>query len=533
MTLSHIRRLKLQLRRTWPAFFIRFGHFHEIQARAIPVVLSGKNAVLVSSTASGKTEAVVAPLCERILSGKRTGLSVLYITPTRALANDLLFRLKDQLETLEITIAKKSGDSPYINWEKVPDILITTPESLDSILCRHPTAMKNLMAVILDEIHLIDGNPRGDQLRLLLRRLREITPDFNVYALSATICRPEHIAYRYIGEAEIIRTEGTRQFIETYVPEMKSVYDYCKTEQIRKLLIFSNSRKNAELMAREALNHWDRGEVFVHHGMLDRKIRLEAEESMKSMKRAVCSSTMTLEIGIDIGDVDAVVLAEVPFDVITLLQRIGRAGRRTGNTRVFALAPDEEKREDFSRLFEAARKNMLEEYPYHEDYSVVIQQIYSMLFARRGIPEEELIGFFQGFCPDETMRDLIIPHLIKKGKLIRKFNNLYDCQEILDMGVKGMIHSNIPDTTSMEVVDTGGNRTIGEIAFRKDRVAIGERFVLGSRVYEIVHVQHSRISVKRVGGEAGVAYFPPVMNAGSFIYDLPEGLRAGSVRKRR
>jgi ATP-dependent Lhr-like helicase len=526
MIRTQARHLKLKLKRTWFTFFVRFGRFQEIQARAIPVVLSGKNAVLVSSTASGKTEAVIAPLCERILTEKRTGLSVLYITPTRALANDLFDRLREQMAALEITFRKKTGDTPYINWEIVPEILVTTPESLDSILCRHPEVLNNLAAIVLDEIHLIDGTPRGDQLRLLLRRLREKSPDFAVYALSATISRPEQIAARYTGEAEIIRIEGTREFFETYVPDLMKVHDCCKKEKIRKLLVFSNSRKNAELIAREALKYWDSGEVFVHHGRLDRKVRLDAENAMKNMKQAICSATMTLEIGIDIGDIDAVVLAEVPSDVITLVQRTGRAGRRTGIIRVFALAPDDETKDEFAVLFDAARKNMLEEYPYHEDLSAAVQQMYSMLYARRsGIPEDELAGFFNGFCPQETMKNVLIPHLIEKGRLIRKLGRLYACQEVLDLGDKGQIHSNIPDSTTVEVIDVTRKRTIGEIAFRKDRILVGERFLLGSRTWEIVQAWPSRIQVRQISREAGVTYFPPAMNAGAFFFELPKELQ--------
>jgi ATP-dependent Lhr-like helicase len=531
MTVTHARHLKLQLKRTWQTFFVRFGHFQEIQAHAIPVVLSGKNAVLVSSTASGKTEAVIAPLCERILSENRTGLSVLYITPTRALANDLFYRLQDQMSALDISFRKKTGDSPYINWNKVPDILLTTPESLDSILCRHPEVLNNLMAVVLDEIHLVDGTPRGDQIRLLLRRLREKTPVFGIYVLSATISRPEQIAARYTGDAEIIRVEGTRTFSETYVPDLKEVHEYCKKENLRKLLIFSNSRKNAELRAMEASKLWNSGEVFVHHGMLDRKVRLETEEAMKTFKRAVCSSTMTLEIGIDIGDIDAVVLADMPFDVISLVQRTGRAGRRTGIIRVFALVSDDEKKNEFADLFEGARKNRLEEYPYHEDYSVAVQQIYSMLYARRsGIPEDELVGFFNGFFPQDTIKNVLLPHLIEKIRLIRRLGKLYACQQVLDQGDKGQIHSNIPDSTTFEVIDIHRKRTIGEIAFRKDRIHIGERFLLGSRTWEIVQAWPSRIQVRQISREAGVAYFPPSTNAGAFYFELPDILR-GDINK--
>ena len=119
-------RMKRSLRRTWHTFFVRFGRLLPIQAAAIPVVLAGRNATLVSPTASGKTEAVIAPLCERILTEGIEGLSVLYITPTRALANDLYDRLNDQIRQLHLQIDEKTGDRPTINWKNHPDIVVTT-----------------------------------------------------------------------------------------------------------------------------------------------------------------------------------------------------------------------------------------------------------------------------------------------------------------------------------------------------------------------------------------------------------------------
>ena len=131
------RRIKEQLPHTWDALFARFGRFTEIQTLAIPPLLDGKNCVLVSATASGKTEAVLAPLIElhKLQQTAKAGkkLSILYLVPTRALARDLARRLQPPMEKLALRVQVKTGDEPAINSSRPPELLLTTPESFDSL----------------------------------------------------------------------------------------------------------------------------------------------------------------------------------------------------------------------------------------------------------------------------------------------------------------------------------------------------------------------------------------------------------------
>ena len=151
----------------WLPFFTRFGRLTAVQESTIPEILDVANVVVASPTASGKTEAVIAPLAERHILEQWEDLAVLYIVPTRALANDTLVRIEGPLQDIGITAALKHGDKP--NLPKVlPNLLITTPESLDSIICRNPKALSTLRAIVLDEVHLLDNTYRGDQLRILL-----------------------------------------------------------------------------------------------------------------------------------------------------------------------------------------------------------------------------------------------------------------------------------------------------------------------------------------------------------------------------
>src|SRR5689334_17756036 len=168
--------LKARLPRTWPAFFERHGNFTPAQLAAIPALLDGQNILLCAPTASGKTEAAVAPLIERHCPPLRSrgGPRILYLTPTKALANDLAARLAHPLEALGLTLGVKTHDLSTFRPARPPDVLITTPESADSTLAAQARAFADLRAIILDELHLFDGTPRGDQLRAVLNRIRRV-----------------------------------------------------------------------------------------------------------------------------------------------------------------------------------------------------------------------------------------------------------------------------------------------------------------------------------------------------------------------
>ena len=164
-----------KLLKTNRVFFSRFPSLTDVQNKTIPKILEGQNCLIISPTASGKTEAVIAPICERILSEHSQietlkHLLVVYVIPTRALVNDIYKRLEDSLLRLNISIASKTSDKDNFKIENPQNILFTTPESLDSLLMRHPQVLKNLEYVIIDELHFLDNNYRGDQLRVLLKQ---------------------------------------------------------------------------------------------------------------------------------------------------------------------------------------------------------------------------------------------------------------------------------------------------------------------------------------------------------------------------
>ena len=198
MDISHVVSIRRHLKYAWVPFFSRFGKLTPVQIETIPKILDGINVVVMSPTASGKTEAVVAPVAELFISRQWKELAILYVVPTRALANDTLARIEGPLRDMGIATVLKHGDKPYLSGY-LPNCLITTPESLDSLICRRPKIFATLRAVILDEIHLLNNTYRGDQLRLLLHRLKKLAFDasFAVHLLSATLSEPYQVAQRY------------------------------------------------------------------------------------------------------------------------------------------------------------------------------------------------------------------------------------------------------------------------------------------------------------------------------------------------
>jgi ATP-dependent Lhr-like helicase len=342
--------LKARLPRTWGAFLGRHGNFTPVQRQAIPQLLDGHNALVSAGTASGKTEAALVPLVELHLPPNRLTpqLTLLYLLPTRALIGDLTRRLATPLSILRITMAAKTHDFNTFNPHSPADLLLTTPESLDSLLASEPKVLIHVHAVILDELHAFDASVRGDQLRVLLNRLRLLrayaankgdAPHDRVQfvALSATLAQPEISAARYFPNAHIIRVDGQRPLNLQIMPLQEgtstALLDYLNTfyqQGWKKALVFCNTRAEVEFYAATLhTQHSPFGNaVYVHYSNLEHQRRREIEQQFAQTQAAICFASSTLELGIDIGSVDVVVLIGVPNSAEAFSQRVGRANRR-------------------------------------------------------------------------------------------------------------------------------------------------------------------------------------------------------------
>ncbi len=335
----------------------------EPQIKAIPSIMEGKNVLLIAPTATGKTEAALLPVLDALIKTERkggTGIKVLYLTPLKALNRDMLERLQWWCKRLDLRLGVRHGDTSARERETQamvpPDILITTPETLQAILTgrimrQHLTCVK---WVIVDEVHELACDKRGSQLTLALERLRYLkNGDFEIIGLSATIGSPDRVAKFLVGterDCEVINVPVSRSMqVEVYYPKADSqdyklaseLYTYPEVaarlrlmrklvEQHKSTLIFTNTRSITEILG-SRFRVWDLNFlVGVHHGSLSKLSRINVEKGIKEGKLHGIICTSSLELGIDIGRLDFITQYNSPRQVTRLLQRIGRSGHRIG-----------------------------------------------------------------------------------------------------------------------------------------------------------------------------------------------------------
>jgi ATP-dependent Lhr-like helicase len=517
--------IKKRLKRTWGPFFGRFGSLNPIQLAVIPHILSGENVIIASPTASGKTEAVFAPLVERIHeNGAERGLKILYISPTRALVNNIYIRLKDILKQCGLQAAVRTGDRPEFSTKEPEHVLFTTPESLDSILCRHPHLWKDLKAIILDEIHLIDAGYRGDQLRILLERIRfeHMRAPLQYAALSATLYEPEETAKRYFQPVISIRIGEPRQLSLNLFSDLKRMIEFIRLKRMHKVLIFANSRRDVERLGTELKAFWPKDRIIIHHGSLSRQMRNAAEKALQEWRWGICIATMTLEIGIDIGDFEAVACYRPPHTPSSFQQRVGRGCRQKEVMQALGYCETEDEKACFELYAHMACMGEFEPLDYTPDPSVAVQQIFSHLFSHTRGEEKTRLESLISPLVDPYQIDSIINHLTDLGYINQKRDRLYATEKLMDLGEKGIIHSNIPTLREYKVIDKNSGRQIGEIGLQ---AVPGTIFVLGGRVWETLSIKGLNLYARAIAKKPEFKHFRRKNPAGAFSRFLPESFK--------
>ena len=376
--------------REW--FDRRFRHATEAQAQGWDAVARGKHTLIAAPTGSGKTLAAFLTCIDRLV---REGLKgelpdttqVVYVSPLKALSNDIQKNLAVPLDEIaalasekgtplpEIHVGLRTGDTPQSERQKMakkpPHILITTPESLYILLTSASgrRGLKNVNTVILDEIHAVADDKRGSHLSLSVERLCALSEQPVVrIGLSATQRPIEEVARLLVGneriapdgtpDCTIVDTGHAREIdLALQLPDQElgpiaSHELWGETlDAISQLvqghdttLVFVNTRRLVERVAHQLSARLGEEAVVAHHGSLSREIRLDAEQKLKSGQVKVCVATASLELGIDIGDVDLACQIGSPRSIGVLLQRIGRSGHSVGGTpkgRLFPLTRDE------------------------------------------------------------------------------------------------------------------------------------------------------------------------------------------------
>lgn len=320
-----------------------------LQELAIEPLLQGQHALLLAPTAGGKTEAAFFPVLSRMLQHEWPGLSVLYLCPIKALLNNLHTRLQGYGAWVGRTVALWHGDVADRDKEAVrreqPNVLLTTPESLEVLLTSRrsnaATMFEGVQVVIVDELHAFAGDDRGWHLLSVLARIARLAGrPIQRIGLSATIGNPDGLLTWFAAHAG-----GTRSVISpppVAGPQPEIRLDHVGTlenaatvisrlHRGEKRLVFVDSRSRVEQLA-AALRSND-VQTFVSHSSVSLDERKQAEAAFSQGSNCVIVATSTLELGIDVGDLDRVIQLDAPGSVASLLQRLGRTGRRPGTSR--------------------------------------------------------------------------------------------------------------------------------------------------------------------------------------------------------
>ena len=516
-------------RRVATAFYGQFPALRPHQEASIEPILAGRNVVLCAGTGSGKTEAVTAPLVSRYWRHASDGeiVTILYLSPTKALVNDLERRLYAPLSALGLRIGIRHGDRDDLTSGASPFVLLTTPESLDVMLFRKDANLKTVRAVVIDEVHLLYNTQRGLQLAVLLQRLRRFADQtFQWAALSATLGHLPYVRDFLFGpdeDAVFLQFSSLRKIdvLITHCPDganLLSLVRRLTAGHAMKLLLFANSRRECEQLA-GVLSHDDalRSAVFAHYSSLSPEVRLETERQFARARTAVCLATSTLELGIDIGDIDADLLWGVPGSVESFLQRIGRGNRRSSKANVICIVPD--KTPDivldalkFSAITSAAIAGELPRRQPHEIYGAVAQQCLDMIAADGGrfTRVADLCTMFSHMphLPRKAVES-ILDALVDADYLKRHgFKNRYGAAENLHALVNyRMIYGNF-GAGSQTVSVRHGSQVLGEVpAINLLRCRPGECVRFAGKCWQIAKVSRDGVSVRPHGPSAGAMDF--------------------------
>ncbi|NIM13793.1 MAG: DEAD/DEAH box helicase [Candidatus Aminicenantes bacterium] len=536
----------------------------DVQAKAWPEIAKGNHVLVTAPTGSGKTLTAFLWAINNFLTGRKPkdAMRVLYISPLKALNNDIQRNLERPLEELKgyfdaagetfpgIRTAVRSGDtepSERRRMQRHPlEIFITTPESLNVLLTSKSgrRMLTGISTVILDEIHAVLPNKRGTYLITAVERLVPLCGEFQRIALSATV-KPLNKVAEFVGgyqlkelgdsneyeykkrRVSIVRSEMQKKYhIQVNFPETSGrepnsdLWWSALTDEWRKVmdknrssLFFANSRRMVEKVTR-FINDSEGERVYSHHGSLSKEIRSVVEKRFKEGELSAIIATSSLELGIDIGSVDEVVLIQAPFSIASTLQRIGRSGHGVGQTSRGVFYPLHSRGLLESAVIAAnidseAIESMS---PLEAPLDVLAQVLLSMT-----VPEnkniDELYAEIRASYPYHRLNrkefDLVVQMLagryadtrireLRARLMVDRLNNTARARDSAPM----LLYQSggvIPDRGyyNMRVADTKAK--IGELdeEFVWER-SLGDAFPFGNQIWRIIRITHNDVEVSQV-----------------------------------
>jgi ATP-dependent Lhr-like helicase len=494
---------------------VGWSSLRPVQEAAGEALLDGDNAVILAPTAGGKTEAAMFPAISRMVDEGPTGVGVIYVAPIKALLNNQSDRLGLYTEMVGLRRFVWHGDTADHErrrfLEEPSELLMTTPESLEVMFVSRRVDERvlfgDLRMVVIDEVHALAGTDRGAHLMSVIERLARVSShDVQRVGLSATVGNPGDILAWLTGTSRrpgrIVdppKQPARRQLLVVHRPDLGQLsYEAARMARGQKSLFFCQSRSTTEAVAEYMRRAGTT--VFVHHSAVSREERALAEERFFRGSDACIVCTSTLELGIDVGDLDRVLQAEAPDTVSSFLQRMGRTGRRDGhsaNTSFFC-----ETTEGVLQaiaLVELAKAGWVESVEVgRRCWPVLIHQLLAMSLAGDGIAAEEAWAHLSR-VPDfadihRAEFDRLVNWMLRDGAL-----RLASGQLVIGpkaerrFGRKNFMELfAVFSSPQTYTVQTAGGQPLGSLnqAF-VDRLVDGvSSFLLGGRGWAVVQVQH-------------------------------------------
>lgn len=504
--------------------FIRDKGWEElrpIQNAAITRILgSDDNYILASRTASGKTEAAFLPILSKV-NFNESGVQVLYISPLIALINDQFYRVEELCKNLDVDVVKWHGEANKTVKEKLvknpKGIVLITPESLEAMFANKPFNVRqlfsNLKYVVIDEIHSFIGTDRGIQLKSILSRLQQVnSKSFSIVGLSATMSEEN----KFLEVKEFTgNVEKTKILIDRTTKEINALFRYFKNEgnelplellkdlyietKDNKVLIFPNSRGRAEEVAVKLRKISDKVKghtnYFSHHSSVDREVREYVEYFAKNNNRQnfCISCTSTLELGIDIGTVDVVVQIDATHSIASLIQRVGRSGRKDGEiSNLYLYATDKWSLLQSIACWLLYKEGFIEPPQKNEKpFDILIHQALSITKGHSGIKLTDLINQLIG---NSTFKGIELFEIEEILNHLIEIDFLEKLQHEVIIGIEGEKVVNSRDFYSVfkteenfKVVNAGNK--IGELPF-SPQIIEDENILLSAKIWKIKFVDH-------------------------------------------
>jgi ATP-dependent Lhr-like helicase len=498
-----------------------------LQEQAIDPILDGDDAVMLAPTAGGKTEAAILPVLSRMLTEDWRGLSALYICPIKALLNNLETRLSQYASFVGRTCGVWHGDvgagAKKRMRQEQPDILLTTPESIEAqlvtLLASPEVIFGQVRAVIVDEVHAFAGDDRGWHLLGVLSRLQHLTGRrLQRIGLSATIANPEAILNwlstpgaprRVVAPDAGKRREADVQL--DFVGNLDNAAQVIsQLHRGEKRLVFCDSRSRVEDLAARLRT---RGTTtFVSHSSLSRESRLQAEQAFAEARDCVIVATSTLELGIDVGDLDRVVQIDAPRTVASFLQRMGRTGRRTDSkSNCLFLATTPESLLQAAGVITLWRQGYVEPVePPPKPFHILAQQLMALALQRRGITRHDWVPHLATFLASSktTQADgiAILDHMLRAGLLTEDTGVLW-------FGERG--EQEFGRRHFMDLLAVFASEPLLQVLHGRESVGNVDRLSLSSTRGDKVLVLGGRSwAVRSVDWKAGVVHVVPVDGPG-------------------